>query len=145
MIASKRFRKRSNGMKTTVRKNIKKELINSKLNMNKRRKHSKSLRNKKRRRDKAILEVDMVEVDVVVHMVGEMAVVVHMAGEMAVGVEDVDVVVVDTRLESRMNLMALTVKKKGTQDQVSQRSRSRRLKTWRSMKTTSLDLGICEQ
>jgi hypothetical protein len=119
-------------MKITVRKNIKKELINSKLNMNKRRKHSKSLRNKKKRRDQAILEVDMVEVDVVVHM----------AGEMAVGVEDVDVVVVDTRLESRMNLMALTVKKKGTQDQVSQRSRSRRLKTWRSMKTTTLQLGI---
>ena len=118
-----------------VRRNIKKELINSKLNMNKRRKRSKNLRSKKRRRDKVILEVDMVEVDVVVHM----------AEEMAVGVEDVDVVVVDTRLESRMNLMALTVKRKGTQDQVSQLSRSRRLKTWRSMKTTIPHLGTCEQ
>ena len=87
------------------------------------------------RRDKIILEVDTAEVDVVVHT----------EGEMAVGVEDVDVVVVDTRPESRMNLMALTVKRKGTQDLVSQRSRSRRLKTWRSMKTTTLHLGICEQ
>ena len=72
---------------------------------------------------------------------------VHMAGEMAVGVEDVDVVVADTRLESRMNLMALTVMRisLSTQDLVSQRSRSRRLKTWRSTKTTTPHLGICEQ
>ena len=118
-----------------VRRNIKKELSSSRLNMNKRRKRSRSLRNKKRRRDRTILEVDMVEVDVVAHT----------AGEMAVVVEDVDVVVVDTRPESRMNLMALTVRKKGTQDSVSQRSRSRRLKTWRSMKTTTLHLGTCEQ
>ena len=103
--------------------------------MSRRREHSKSSRNKKRRRDKAILGVDMVEVDVVVLM----------AGEMAVDVEVVDVVVVDTRLESRMNLMALIVKRKGTQDLVSQRNKSRRLKTWRSMKTTTLHLGICEQ
>ena len=77
----------------------------------------------------------------------EVDVVVHMAGEMAVGVEDVDVVVADTRLESRMNLMALTVKRisASTQDLVSQRSRSRRLKTWRSTKTTTPHLGICEQ
>lgn len=122
-------------MKTTVKRNIKKELHSSKLNMNKRRKHSKSLRNKKRRRDKAILEVGMAEVDVEAHMVEEMA----------VGVEDVAVVVVDTSLELRMNSMALIVKKKGTQDLVSQRSRSRRLKTWRSMKTTTLHLGTCEQ
>ena len=77
----------------------------------------------------------MVEVDVAVHM----------AGEMVVDVEVEDVVVADTRLESRMNSMALTVKRKGTQDLVSQRSKSRRLKTWRSMKTTTLHLGICEQ
>ena len=135
MIASKKCRKRSNGMKTTVRRNIKKEFNSSKLNMNKRRKSSKSLKNNKMRRDKIILEVDMAEVDVVVHT----------EGEMAVGVEDVDVVVVDTRPESRMNLMALTVKRKGTQDLVSQRSRSRRLKTWRSTKTTTPHLGTCEQ